>query len=259
MGRGLKNLEILLVRSLESGGLPLADSKAREGFLFSMNLKDAENKYIKQYKKQTSHAPKPLTKKKILAMLATGAELESKLKDWDTLIAWLGRKLLRKLMAEAGTKHHNVSLRYEVQRIVKQLKSLVKDSKLDYWSATKMQDLVNNIMYLCLTVARGISYQRSKEARNRILEISRDYNMLRKADFEKFKAETKRVLNYAPNRKYQDEHHKRFKILWDEEKNQQLAYGRLMQEYSQIFQADGFESYIVRFRVWNKDKMKTRK
>lgn len=65
--------------------------------------------------------------------------------------------------------------------------------------------------------------------------------------------------NYSPNVIYQDIHHRRFKQLWDEQKSQELAYDILAKEYSSVIDINKFDSYIVRFRVWNKDHSKKRK
>jgi hypothetical protein len=59
---------------------------------------------------------------------------------------------------------------------------------------------------------------------------------------------------YTPNLKYQDFHHKRFLLLWNELKNQVNAYDSLVTEFPDTISKDGFEKYIVRFRKWNRNR-----
>ncbi len=58
--------------------------------------------------------------------------------------------------------------------------------------------------------------------------------------------------NYAPNLKYQDFHHLRFDQLYSEEKSQKNAYDRLVGEYPNDINPDGFDSFIVRWRAHKK-------
>jgi hypothetical protein len=65
--------------------------------------------------------------------------------------------------------------------------------------------------------------------------------------------------DYVPNLKYQDFHHKRFQELWIEEKSQVLGYDRLVIEYPDKIKPNRIESYLVRFRKWNKNNPKKQK
>jgi len=71
--------------------------------------------------------------------------------------------------------------------------------------------------------------------------------------------ETEKEDQYSPNLWYKRKHHKRFRELWIEEKNQVRAYDRLVKEFPDVIKPDLFDSYIVRFRIWNKNENKKRK
>jgi hypothetical protein len=59
---------------------------------------------------------------------------------------------------------------------------------------------------------------------------------------------------YAPNLKYQDEHHERFQQLWDQENSQERAYDLLAKEYPEVIVDTHFGGYIVQFRKYRKTK-----